>query len=202
MLSLAHAQASTSTEFCAWYDSSNTTNFPKGNNKAKKDVNDSSITFTASSESGYYTKAGSGVSFAKTTHNGQNCGISDVNGNKWQMCIGYCSFASGTNYVLKESIKAHDITTGNVITTSNYDQATGYSSTGGYYWGADAFYTDSSGPNRAMCGVMPKTQTSTKLKIFGDDDCYFNYYSDFAAIVGGNYSSGSSAGVFYRSGYT
>ena len=202
MLSLAHAQASTSTEFCAWYDSANTINFPKGNNNTLKDINDSSITFTASDatsdESRYYTKAGSGVPFAKTTHNGQNCGISDVNGNKWQAWIGYCSFTSGTNYVLKESFKAHDITADNVSTTSNYDQASGYSRTGDYYWGTNAFYTDSSGPNRAMCGVMPKTQTTAKMKIFGDDPCYFYYYSAFIALVGCHYNSGSDAGIFYR----
>lgn len=177
MLCLAHAQASTSTEFCAWYDSTNTTNFPKGNNDTKKDVNDASITFIASDatseESNYYTKAGSGVPFAKTTHNGQNCGISDVNGNKSQICIGYNSFEKGANYVLKESIKVHDVTVDNVSTKSNYDQASGYSSANSYYWGVDAFYTDPSGPNRAMCGVLAKTQTSNKLKIFGDDMCSF-----------------------------
>ena len=130
MLSLAHAQASISTEFCAWYDSTNKTNFPKGNNNKLKDVDDTSITFIVSDiipdKSVYHSKAGSGTPFAKTTHNGQNCGISDVNG-ALQTCIGYCSFTSGTNYVLKESIKAHDVTVDSVSTTSNYDQASGYS---------------------------------------------------------------------------
>lgn len=62
--------------------------FPKGcNNNALKDVNDTSVTFTSS---GYSNCAltGSGSNFAKTTHNGQDCGVADVNGNMWKVVFG------------------------------------------------------------------------------------------------------------------
>lgn len=100
------------------------------------------MTFTASdattSEASYYVKAGSGVPFAKTTHNGQNCGISDVNGNKHQPCIGYSLFSKGLSYVLKESMKAHDVTDQNVGDVTKYDQVSGHYESGTFFWGADA----------------------------------------------------------------
>jgi len=72
ILSLAHAQAATGTMACAWYDASGTTNFPKGCNSSLSDVNDSGVTFTTAGDAGTADKplAGSGVPFAKTTHNG------------------------------------------------------------------------------------------------------------------------------------
>ena len=43
MLGLAHAQASTSADYCAWYDSTNAKNYPRGNNNNLKDVDDSDL---------------------------------------------------------------------------------------------------------------------------------------------------------------
>jgi hypothetical protein len=46
MLSLAHGQAATSTNECAWYDSTGVKNYPKGNNNnALGDINDATLTF-------------------------------------------------------------------------------------------------------------------------------------------------------------
>lgn len=58
--------------------------YPKGNNNRGKDANDTSITFTGSQPA----HTGSGVPFAKTTHNGQNCGVADLNGNVWEFGLG------------------------------------------------------------------------------------------------------------------
>lgn len=90
MVSEAHGQASTSSVNCAWY-SSGATNFPKGNNvnNGYRDTNDSSVTFTPSDYSGGSPAlTGSGSPFAKTTHNGQDCGIADLNGNMNRVAIG------------------------------------------------------------------------------------------------------------------
>jgi len=81
MLALAHAQASTTTTFNAWYDATN--NWPKGcNNTALGDHADADVSYTSD---GYSNcgKTGSGVPFAKTTHNGQESGICDINGPMW-----------------------------------------------------------------------------------------------------------------------
>jgi hypothetical protein len=92
LLSLAHGQASSSSAACAWY--STTVNFPKGcNNNALKDADDTTVVFQSD---GYdnAAKAGSGFPFAKTTHNGQNCGVADLNGNMYNIAIGVTCIAS------------------------------------------------------------------------------------------------------------
>lgn len=78
LLSLAHGQASASTTYCAWYGTSN--NFPKGcNNNTLNDANDATVTYISDGFSSC-GKTGSGLPFAKTTHNGQACGVADLNG--------------------------------------------------------------------------------------------------------------------------
>ena len=194
MLSLAHGQAATSSQFCGWYDANHTTNFPKGNNVngSLKDTNDSSITFTAHSQSSSYCKTGSGNPFNKTTHNGQNCGISDVNGNQWQATLGLKTSSIG---VAKESVRAHDFTKDNRNSASLYDSVS--TVTGSYYWGNNAFYTDASGTKRALCGVLPKTSGS-QTDLFGRDYVRHYDYSDAVCFVGGSYNGFSVAGVWSR----
>ena len=194
MLSLAHGQAATSSQFCGWYDANHTTNFPKGNNVdgSLKDTNDSSITFTAHSKNSNYCKTGSGNPFNKTTHNGQNCGISDVNGNQWQATLGLKTSSIG---VAKESVRAHDFTKDNRNSASLYDSVS--TVTGSYYWGNNAFYTDASGTKRALCGVLPKTSGS-QTDLFGRDYVRHSDYSDAVCFVGGRCDEASDAGVWYR----
>jgi hypothetical protein len=92
LLSLVHGLAATGTTYCAWYDATGTTNFPKGcNNNALKDINDTSVTYTAAAVGGTYPTApttGSGTPFAKTTHNGQACGVADLNGGYYEVEMG------------------------------------------------------------------------------------------------------------------
>ena len=100
LLSLAHAQAAKSTVTCAWYDASGVINFPKGcNNNALRDVNDTSVLYTTAGASSYPTMplTGSGLPFAKTTHNGQNCGIADLNGTVWEINLGLTCIATAKN---------------------------------------------------------------------------------------------------------
>ena len=94
LLSLAHGQAATAATNCAWYDAAGVTNFPKGcNNNALRDTNDTSVLYTSD---GYSNcgKTGSGVPFAKTTHNGQPCGIADLNGLMWEISQGVTCLAT------------------------------------------------------------------------------------------------------------
>lgn len=99
LLSLAHGQAATSTTNCAWYLTNK--NYPKGNNNYGADVDDATCTFTAC-DGGYWAtrnearKNGSGTLFAKTTHNGQNCGVADLQGDQWQIAQGLTCIATST----------------------------------------------------------------------------------------------------------
>ena len=96
-LTEAHAQAATSATYCAWYDSTGVKNFPKGNNNnALKDIDDTSVTFTGAGVAAYpaFALTGSGTPFAKTAHNGQACGVTDVAGNIWKINPGLTCIAA------------------------------------------------------------------------------------------------------------
>ena len=122
LLSLAHGQAATATTYCAWYDAGGTTNFPKGcNNGALADHVDATVTYSVS---GISPKplTGSASNLAKTTHNGQNCGVADLNGAMYQVMLGLTGFgtsatdatvyANGNVYLLKTSVALSSLTAG------------------------------------------------------------------------------------------
>jgi hypothetical protein len=126
-LSEAHAQAATSATHCAWF-STGLTNFPKGNNNnALRDTNDTTVQFTTAGAgvNASFALAGSGVPFSKTTHNGQACGVADVNGNVYKINPGLtCIAATKTITAATQTspvtltIAAHGYTTGTVAMTS------------------------------------------------------------------------------------
>ena len=117
MLSYVHARASTNTTYCAWYHATN--NFPKGNNNnALSDAQDATVTWTYDGNGTYLGvgKTGSASTFAKSTHNGQNCGVADLNGLVWEITPGLTS--NGTNlYILKTSASMKAVTAGNTLAT-------------------------------------------------------------------------------------
>lgn len=87
-LAIAHGQASTSTTWCAWYDAAGVKNFPKGNNNnALGDVNDATLSFVSDGNENS-SKTGSANFIARTTHNGQNSGVTDLNGNMLEVTPG------------------------------------------------------------------------------------------------------------------
>ena len=111
MLALAHAEASESTDVCAWFDPQGILNWPKGNTSdgTCHDFRDSTVSFTPSSFDSRHSLAGSGQPFAKTTHNGQNCGIADVSGNFMEPTIGIgYSVAQSSYMVMKPTASIYD----------------------------------------------------------------------------------------------
>lgn len=113
MLAKAHADAGTIAT-CAFKDV--LPYLPKGNNNnALKDTNNTAVTFTAS---GYSNCAmtGSGVPFAKTTHNGQNCGVADLNGNMYEVVSGFIRYDATGFLILKESVDIKSILTDDTTT--------------------------------------------------------------------------------------
>ena len=124
MLSLAHAQASSSTTYCAWYNA--TYNYPKGcNNNALGDIDDAGVSYTSD---GYSNcgKTGSGTPFAKTTHNGQECGVADLNGLMWEVSLGATCIAANKSITgatksnpCVVTIAGHGYSTGDTIMITN-----------------------------------------------------------------------------------
>lgn len=190
MLSLSHAQYSTSSLHCAWYDSSNTTNYPKGyNNNALGDVNDNSLTFITAGDAGTSAKpqSGSASHLAKTTHNGQGSGVVDINGTMWEVGLGVtmpggsatasATIANNDLYVLKESVALSSLTFDWNTATSAWGDATNLankydvitsgvslSGLGGLIsWGNGSepvFYSNLTGSERALNGIVPPLNTS------------------------------------------
>jgi len=122
MLSMAHAQAATATTWCAWYDPAGVTNYPKGNNNnALRDTNDTGVLYVSD---GYSNcgQTGSGTPIAKTTHNGQACGVADLNGNMYEVALGIqCVATSKAVTAITQAnpavctAVAHGFATGDVI---------------------------------------------------------------------------------------
>lgn len=199
MLSLAHGQAATSSRFCGWYDASHVKNYPKGNNSDLKDYDDRSVTWTAHIGFDNLGKTGSGTPFVKTTHNGQMCGVTDVNGSQQQVALGFTNPKAGNYSVFKDSVKAHDITRDNVMEISWYDSfSVSTEDYNAYYWGANAFYSDASGINRALCGLMPKVPQYSEHDLFGCDSFNPDCRSNSVLYVGGDHADQYLAGLFYR----
>lgn len=215
-LSMAHGQAATSTTSCAWYDPAGVTNFPKGcNNDALGDTNDASILYTSD---GYSNcgKTGSGLPFAKTTHNGQACGITDLNGNIHEISLGVTS--DGTNYyVVGEWVEMKDFSDGNLTSTDHWG-ATGIaanmetldvpyiqSTTGDWSKvgsGSNQVFSESLTGNGALLRSigMPKDedgQSDAGINQFGQDGIYnFKLRNELCVLSGLYWDNSSKSGVW------
>lgn len=197
MLSLAHGQAATSTAYCAWYDSSHITNFPKGATTSDcGDYNDSSIVYSPYGYPNTFAKTGSANQPAKVSHNGQLCGIMDVAGMCNQLCIGATNKSSATVGLMKLSVSAHDFTKDNRVDDSLHETFnTGF---GDGWKNFSGLRNGKSGTaNWASCGVIPTSASANSL--FGNDVYQEHFISDVGLKMGLGRDWGEIAGVFCRS---
>jgi len=212
MISKAHSDASISTAVCAWRDVLPFA--PKGcNNNALRDSNDSSVTF---SSSGYSSQAlsGSGVPFAKTTHNGQACGVADVNGNMWRVNPGITKLTNddAVFLLLKTTVTPETLTAANLHDPSLYDEVdlidlfpTGTSSTILFGNGAETVFSTSSSVNttdfRLACAGLPLSTgvSAGGTNTFGNDALFRNWVINLLPLSGGGWYNSPGAGVFARS---
>lgn len=226
-ISLAHAQSSTSDDYCAWHDPNGQTNFPKGCNSNLKDHNDPSVTFQSSYDQKPLT--GSASNLAKTTHNGQESGVSDVNGAMYQVGIGLTvagtsptastQVTSGDGYVLKKSAKHADITGGwggptdawgsGSSLSSMFDfvpgLATWKSATGWVNFGNAGNQVFSGGISgvgyvKSCSGIQDSanSMSSDGLPLFGNDGCYQSWPQNLVPLASGYWTFAGQAGVFCR----
>jgi len=113
-LAQAQAQAATGTTYCAWW-SSGDYNYPKGSNDnySYQDTDDSSVTF---SSAGAHLPT---ANIAKTTHNGQLCGIHGLNGYVWEYAIGMTSIVGEKSFT--EATRANPC----ILTVASHGRITG-----------------------------------------------------------------------------
>lgn len=213
LLSLAHAQAATGAAGCAWHDASGVNNFPKGcNNNALGDSNDATVSYTGTGYSNA-AKTGSGIPFAKTTHNGQECGVADLNGNMWEIALGL-TYLGGNYYILSTDAAVADLTAGDSLATDAWGTAgvaANYLLLGATYGSlgtapgssraigsATAVLANTvAGLGWAAAGAgIPLVDGVGGTNLFGNDRLYDNNPTHMCPLAGGNWSSGASAGVW------
>lgn len=211
MLSLCHGEFSSSDTFCAWYDSEGVTNFPKGcNDGALGDVDDTSIAYTTCGDSGASAKplTGSCNYPAKVAHNGQTCGVKDLNGCIHEVTVGIYGYLN-TEYLYNEDAKLSDFTR-TMATTPLMDlfHSAHWSYGYGNWWGNDenaSLYDDTSGDNRALCGCYAKAGGYGYIgtNLFGKDYNMFgpDSFGQSICCVSAGWDNKSSAGIFAHSYY-
>jgi len=209
----AHGEAATSTSVCAYIDVD--PKMPKGCLvSALRDVNDSSVTYTGSGYSACGL-TGSGRPFAKTTHNGQDCGIADLNGNMWEVASGFIRTDSTGFLVLSESTDltaiANDSTTqgaGGAYDIDLYDVI----DISDLVSGNDGWIDLGNGSNQVFGFSTARTDAAYKRTAigipradgvsgggtteFGNDGIYRYLRDDMACLCGGYWHYSSIAGVF------
>lgn len=213
ILALAHSSASTNTAVCAYKDS--LPHMPKGNNNnALGDANDPNISFT---EAGYSASAltGSGFPFAKTTHNGQSCGVTDVSGNLWRVNIGMTKANSTDSIfqILKTSVNPNDLTRANLHDANLYDlislagiMPASNDSDLSLGNGANQVFSTNQLVNgvendiRVSCAGIPASNgvSSGGTSTFAQDKVWRHWRANLVPIAGGNWNGSSSAGAFAR----
>lgn len=210
-LSIAHGQAAANSVVCAWYDATGVNNFPKGcNNNALGDANDPSVSYesTGYSNAG---KTGSGQPFSKTTHNGQACGVADINGGMWEICPGL-TVLDGDYYILKTSARMADLTSGATSETDawgsagiakSYDslgashQALGSNTGGNFAIGSSnqVFSNAAEGKDWAAAGAgIPNLNGVGGSNLFGNDRFYDNKPEHMCVIACGTWNNATYAG--------
>ena len=195
LLSLAHGQAATSADACAWYDEFHTTNFPKGATEEHgRDHSDDSIKYTYHSYGNSFAKTGSGTPFNKTTHNGQASGVADVAGMCNQWTIGARNPVQATVEFMNTTTTAHEITQDNV---NDQELHTSYSTGfGDGHKGFNGIRNGTSGLDWVGAGIIPRTAATSAL--FGVDG-YQEYYAMTNGLkVGMGNTWGQDAGIFCR----
>lgn len=202
LISLAQGQYATSTNDCAWYDSSLQKNYPKGINNTNVDVDDPTVRInTGMSNTTGDTFVDESV-YAKTTHNGSINGITHVNGWLYQPTIGISGLGDGI-YILKESVALKDIMSSNVEDKSLYDKiSTKIPATG--YWGKtnkSPLFRENSGETWALIGAFSDDagvdlQSSAPTE-FGKDYHHRNT-NNAASLVGGAWHVEEEGGIFFR----
>jgi len=210
---LAHGQASTNSTYCGWYDPAGVTNFPKGyNNNAYKDHLDATVIYQPDGSGTTCGLTGSASIPSKVSHNGQECGVMDLNGLVYNIALGLTS--DGTNYyILKPDVNISALTSGASLSTDVWgasSYAANYTNVGSSYGAMDnaavnkimgsanqVLSEDVSGLGWEMTGAgIPLLNGVGGSNMFGNDYFYPKLVSALCPVVGGRWNSTASAGCW------
>ena len=207
---LAKAHGETSSIYaCAYVDVKPLQ--PKGNNNsALGDTNDANVVYTTSGYSNCGL-TGSGVPFAKTTHNGQACGVADLNGNMWEVASGFIRTNANGFLVFKDTVDIRIITDDGNGATGAYNIAhydpidlsavIGAQNAWTYFGNANnqvfGFSTDKNTAiyKQTSIGIPLATGIGGTVE-FGNDGLYRALADQLSVIVGGAWHYAANSGVF------
>lgn len=206
LLTLAHAQASKDTNYNAWYDNTGEHNGPHGNTDYLSDYDHPESTWTTGANDGGNANKGLTGScnvFAKSTHNGQNCGIADLKGIVYQVATGMIatssqSSSSGTKmlYSLNQNATIGDLDADAIYDTANHHTIT-FDAGGSTQWYWDKTQpmigNDTSGFNYECAGFLPTQQSANESNMFEGDYVYTYVSNDMFPCFGCNWSGGSNS---------
>lgn len=213
LLAYAHGRASQSATYCAWYHA--TSNFPKGcNNNALRDANDTEVLYTSTGHATYPNcgKTGSGVPFQKTTHNGQSCGVADLNGDLWEITPGITSDGAAF-HLLKTSVAMKSVTAGSTLETdlwgaagiaamydslgATYESLLGSSTSKTFGSAGQVLSAETSGAAWSAAGAgIPLASGVGGSNAFGNDVLTDYRPNLMCPLSGGSWNYGASAGVW------
>lgn len=214
LLALAHGQAATSATYCAWYDSTGAKNFPKGcNNNAYGDVNDADIAYEPDGNGTHNCPlTGSANLPARVSHNGQVCGVMDLNGTIFEAAPGLS--ADATNfYLLDIAADVAELGSGATLGTDYWGAvsfAANYINLGATYGPLDNSATNKimgsaaqvfseavSGTPWAAAGAgIPLVGGVGGANAFGNDYFYTNKPANMCPRVGGHWVGTGTTGVW------
>lgn len=210
---LAHGQASTSSTYCGWYDPAGITNFPKGcNNNAYKDHLDATVIYQPDGSGTTCGLTGSASIPSKVSHNGQECGVMDLNGLIYNIATGLTS--DGTNYyILKSDVDVSTLTSGASLSTDVWGSASytaNYTNVGPSYGAMDngsinkimgsanqVLSEDIDGLGWEMTGAgIPLLNGVGGSNMFGNDYFYPRLVSNLCPRVGVSWNASAAAGCW------
>lgn len=193
LLMLTHAQASKSTQFNAWYDSSGQHNLPKGATNYGQDYYRPNGTWQ-------YGLTGSCSVFAESTHNGQNSGVADLKGIIYQVVTGY--IGSDSYYFLKPEVDITTLDKDAMYNASNHNSRS-MPFTGWHGWDQSRpmFNNDSTGIHWDCCGFLntiTNTGNNFSTGMFEEDQQYITRADNVFPSCGERWNDGdhSRNGLF------
>jgi formylglycine-generating enzyme required for sulfatase activity len=189
----------------------------RGNNLYGTDIDDRSITFSHGNDNPLIGVSGSsrglgGSGGIKTSHNKEESGIYDLNGNVWEWVGGFrvnegkIYVAGNSNTSAMGGGNSIDATEANYYDTGVYYNWDGTSSTFTFSTanrGTDMVSTYKSQQfnytNANTTGILKRLAIAPNNQgaDYGSDYYYVRNYGERLAIRGGLWSDGSNAGVFY-----
>ena len=174
---------------CAWY-AKGFNAAPMGINQTSRDERDATVKGVSMDGTSGTCWVDGEDAYKKTTHNGRINGITNCNGWLWQVVVGANSMFNISPITAVHADLEAEIPSGL--------QSTSYASSGNWSDGNQPLFRDAHSPKRDFFMIGPQNSKSSAAKPGFGGDQWYPYSGNYVPLVGGGWSGGASAGLFYR----